>query len=409
MKFSFSKKYRFSCKKCGACCKQKTISLTDEEFSRLKKVIAAEKFEKLRDFNFSSDIVLHEVSFKGKSCVYNKPIKGKNLCSNYASRFLQCIIFPLSFSAFPDGELIVNLAHCSGVSLEEGAFVNEEFVNKIIEDVKRIDESFLKELVELHIELHNSLIPFFGKQDVSEFKTKVFFMNKITHWLTARKFRKIPIDTRIRALYELLSSFFQNKLSHLRNLLDVDPPLIITLTDARKFAFEFEKVLETKFMTVCEKIEISKEKELEEILSTGETEFFVDNELERFKINDIITYKSDRVENIRVKVSDLIKEKPLSDEANENLSQYLQELCNRFGHGGLMANVPFIYVLETLYRFSSFLVCHARAYSQDSKIIEQDHIDDAITYFDSRNRIGDNLQVVLAEEGIGHKKMEGAG
>ena len=105
----------------------------------------------------------------------------------------------------------------------------------------------------------------------------------------------------------------------------------------------------------------------------------------------------------------MITDKPLSDEANENLNQYLKELCNRFGHGGIMANVPIIYVLEALYRFSSFLICHARAYSEDNKNIELENVDDAITYFDSRNRIGDNLQVVLAEEGIGPKKGEFAG
>jgi hypothetical protein len=60
--------------------------------------------------------------------------------------------------------------------------------------------------------------------------------------------------------------------------------------------------------------------------------------------------------------------------------------------------VPIYDALEALFRFSQLLLSHARAYSQNKKVIEKEHIIGAIIYLDSRNRIGDIVKVVMAEK-----------
>jgi hypothetical protein len=54
-----------------------------------------------------------------------------------------------------------------------------------------------------------------------------------------------------------------------------------------------------------------------------------------FKIDEKITYKSDFHEKIDTRVGNLIKDKALSDEANELLYEYIKELINRSVMGEL--------------------------------------------------------------------------
>lgn len=176
MQFTFSKKYKFDCKQCGACCFPRALSLTDAEYNRLAKTVDRSDYD-VREF-YVSNIRLHDVSLKKEDCCFLGNVDSKRICKIYDTRFIACRLFPLSISTLPSGELLVNLIRCNGVSLDQGRPVDESFVKDVLDDINRLDSSYIQEFITDRKSHNEDLLPFFTRYDLTEFSAKKNFLGK---------------------------------------------------------------------------------------------------------------------------------------------------------------------------------------------------------------------------------------
>lgn len=389
MKFAFSKKYRFKCKKCGACCRLKTLSLTDSEYEDFIKIVDKSQFEDVREHNITPSIRIHDVSFKGKDCYFLKRIDKKKICRIYDSRFVLCRLFPLAVTALPNGELLVNLCHCNGVSIDRGEFVDETFVKKAFKEVDSKNQTFLQELVADYRFYHNLLFSFFTRLELVDFWAKRHFLNKISQWFIEKSPRRKSVDIRIKALEEVLSKDLHGKLKKLFDKLGlIQPPMILMQNDVRKLATEIENGLETRLYEISKDIELKKQTEVAKTLSQKKAEMLDNGEPKILRLDEKVTFSTPYLNKIKVEVGILFEEKPLSNTAVQLFEEYIAEILSRVGHGGFPMKIPIIVILESLYRFSGNILTHARAYSNKSMKIEKAHISDAIIYLDTRYALG---------------------
>lgn len=398
MQFAFSKKYRFDCTQCGVCCLQKALSLTDAEYERFTKIVDHSCYENVRKYYLADNIRLNDVSFKGKDCFFLSRLNKKKICRIYNSRFIMCRLFPLAVTALPDGEILVNLIHCNGVSLDQGELVNESFVKNILDDVYSRDPSFLPKLIAHRKSYHNNLFPFYTRLDLTDFWTKSHFLNRIFTWFVNKSPRNKCIDVRIRAINKVLSEDLRIKLQKLFNEYRLSqPPVILTSIDVEKMADEIEKGLENRLSRISEGVELQKQKEVHKILSEKKAEILVNGQPKMLSLDEKTTYFTPYLDKIEIKVKNLFNEKPLSNDAIQLFEDYIGEILRRVDHGGFTMNIPIIDILESLYRFSQGILTHALVYSYESKKIEKDHINDAIVYLDTRYTLGSICAEVIGE------------
>lgn len=390
MKFAFSKKYRFKCKKCGVCCRTlKNLSLTDSGYEDFIKIVDKSQFEDVREYNITPSIRIHDVSFEGKDCYFLKRIGKKKICGIYDSRFVLCRLFPLAVTALPNGELLVNLCHCNGVSIDRGELVDETFVKKTLKEVNSKNQTYLQKLVADYRFGHNLLFSFFTRLELVDFWAKRYFLNKISQWFIEKSPRRKSVDIRIKALEEVLSKDLRGNLKKLFDKLGlIQPPMILIQDDVRKMATEIENGLETRLHEISKNIELKKQTEVAKTLSQKKVEMLDNGEPKILRLDEKVTFSTPYLNKIKVEVGILFEEKPLSNTAVQLFEEYIAEILSRVDLGGFPMKIPIIVILESLYRFSGKILTHARAYSHKSMKIERAHINDAIIYLDITYALG---------------------
>ena len=68
--FTFSEKYKFKCRKCGACCHVRTLSFNGAEFQRLKATVNQSLYEEAKGSYLTPTMSFHDVSFKVRDCPF---------------------------------------------------------------------------------------------------------------------------------------------------------------------------------------------------------------------------------------------------------------------------------------------------------------------------------------------------
>lgn len=172
MEFSFRRGYRFECLKseCAYCCRGESMALSAKDFEKWKESGLLEKAGRLGS-NPATPFLPYEIFFSGQ-CSFLKD----NLCSVYGLRPVTCRLFPLTISFLPEGEMLVNLIRCAGVSEERGELINEAFVER---QLREIEAEFLQAVKQNRIEAHSKLMPFFTPEDFTDFGSKRLFVQSL--------------------------------------------------------------------------------------------------------------------------------------------------------------------------------------------------------------------------------------
>lgn len=397
MQFTFSKNYRFECTQCGECCIQSRISITDSEYEKLTKLVDRSHYD-LQEFNLTSKLHLNDISFKDGNCHFLKKINGKRICGIYASRFIPCRLFPLSFSASPNGDLIVNLLHCNGVSLEHGEFVNESYVENAINDINSIDDSFFREHVSNEMSINGGLLPFYTVNENTEFLNKRGFLGRISEWFNKNTLKDKSVEIRLLSIKGALEDYFPNTLREMfieSGLTQL--PMTLSNVDIDKLASKIEDGLELRLKNEAIIAELQYKKDLRKILSQGKFVLPVaGQDSATYGLNEKIVFFTPVMDKLEIIAKDLLKEKSLSNEATHTFECYVKEVLNRVGRGGFYMSIPIIDIMESLCNLSFAIKTYAIAYSSKSAMIEKEHINDAIIYVDMRNTI-EELCVAVVE------------
>jgi Fe-S-cluster containining protein len=133
---SFTKGLRFSCTRCGACCRHvgQGVGLTTADAENLGGKIPKGPSET------DHPVFVRTVpSFEG-TCSFLSDAD----CEVYSQRPLVCRLYPFYISVKADGTLQVSIDHCPGVNLRDSELVDEEYITRQIIPSLENDRKFVK-------------------------------------------------------------------------------------------------------------------------------------------------------------------------------------------------------------------------------------------------------------------------
>ena len=118
---SFSDKLRFSCTKCGACCRHvgKGIGLREKDLARLGDVVSETK--SINEHPVFSKVLS---SMEGV-CSF---LSDSSDCRIYSQRPLVCRLYPFYVSVLGDGSVQISIDHCPGVNLADSELVDQNYL-----------------------------------------------------------------------------------------------------------------------------------------------------------------------------------------------------------------------------------------------------------------------------------------
>jgi Fe-S-cluster containining protein len=118
---TFSSRLRFTCTRCGACCRHvgAGVGLTDDDLTRLGKTARVKP-----EHPIFTDILESEAGV----CSH----LSENDCSVYRERPLMCRLYPFYVGVKADGTLQLSVDHCPGVDLPEADLVDDGYVQREI-------------------------------------------------------------------------------------------------------------------------------------------------------------------------------------------------------------------------------------------------------------------------------------
>jgi Fe-S-cluster containining protein len=138
---SFGRDLKFSCTRCGACCRHvgSGIGLREKDQVRLSGIEIQKN--KVRHPIFGESI---QSSADGVCSA----LTGSADCTVYLQRPLVCRLYPFYLSIGGDGSLQLSVDHCPGVNRSEGATIDQDYISREILPFLLEDSKFVSTLKE---------------------------------------------------------------------------------------------------------------------------------------------------------------------------------------------------------------------------------------------------------------------
>jgi Fe-S-cluster containining protein len=215
-RFTFTKPYHFKCKeKCGMCCHQKGLLLTENDYKRLKHV--SNNQIKLKPVDVPG--FHYEMMLETKRCPFLKETQ----CSIYKDRPIICRIYPLSMAFSPNGELFINLLRCPEVSVLQGKMVNPEILTETLKDIQNTESAFLLQKKEREI---NAIPKEF-------FDMKRLFYQKIGQWVSCSILKGQNIEVKGNSVAHAFLAVIDIKKTRKMSVLDSDLDRTVSLVEKK--------------------------------------------------------------------------------------------------------------------------------------------------------------------------------
>src|SRR3984957_5007140 len=132
---TFSPRLRFTCTRCGACCRHvgAGVGLTGDDLTRLGKTAGVEPAHPM-----FADILESQAGVCSRL--------SENDCSVYSARPLMCRLYPFYVGVRADGTLQLSVDHCPGVDLPDAELVDDGYVQREILPSLSEDPEYLTSL-----------------------------------------------------------------------------------------------------------------------------------------------------------------------------------------------------------------------------------------------------------------------
>jgi uncharacterized protein len=133
---TFSSRLRFTCTRCGACCRHvgAGVGLTGDDLARLGKTAEARRPE--------HPIFAGALESEAGVCSQ----LSENDCTVYRARPLMCRLYPFYVGVKADGTLQLSVDHCPGVDLPDAELVDDGYVQREILPSLVEDPGYLESL-----------------------------------------------------------------------------------------------------------------------------------------------------------------------------------------------------------------------------------------------------------------------
>lgn len=330
----------FKCTKCGKCCFLNYLALTREDYMRLKNYLPRDIIS--TDYYSPFPFLL---KIKGR-CIF---LRKDNLCKIYSLRPIICRLFPLSLSFLPDGSFVVNIRRCDGVGLKTREKIDNSFIEQLISEIRKISPKFLSILKRAEVAKHGGFMPFYSWNEYTDFNGKRKILRFLAKLMSSDALSTNDPKIRINATSELILNNLENYLEPLRSL--YRDKLLLTSEDLEnimeylneRFEIGIREVVEDKLRYLE-----NTEKKFREI---GRAKIFWEGKPIDVKLDGELKFDYFGQQG-RIKVADLAFKKNYLPEAERLILDYIRELTERVGLGGLPIHEPLQTVFTILNRFS---------------------------------------------------------
>lgn len=360
----------FKCIKCGKCCFLNYLALTREDYKRLKSHLP--KGMILTDYYSPFPFLL---KIKGR-CIF---LRKGNLCKIYSLRPITCRLFPLSLGFLPDGSLVVNLRRCDGVGLKTGKTIDNSFIEQLISEISEISPKFLSILKKAEVAKYGGFIPFYSWDEYTDFHGKRKILRFLTKLMSSDILSINDPKIRINATSELILNKLENYLEPLRSL--YRDKLLLTNGDLKnimeylneRFEIGIRKVVEDRLHYLE-----NTEKKFREI---GRAKIFWEGKPIDVKLDGELKFDYFGQQG-RIKVADLAFKKNYLPEAERLILEYITELTERVGLGGLPIHEPLQKISTILNRFSIDIDFYCKYHSFGKNEVNEESARRAISDLD---------------------------
>jgi len=300
-----------------------------------------------------------------------------------------CILFPLTLFYLPDGRLIVNFVRCEGYDLEDGEIVDQEFVFKVLEEIKDKEPNFLDELIINSLSTFSDFVPFYTQSEIvsydSKLKFNAFLADVFKKHVSDRYNFRAQAHAFIRTIKYGIDASLYGSYYHIKHrpILVLDEELNYIKDAVLTY---FEENYDSQFLEIMRLVEDN------ELLAskTGVCELYLDGDVKKVNINEVLSWKTYPVDEgeIKLKVAHVYYRKKLSVEALSLLVDYIAEVLRRVGLGGFPIDAPISITLQVLGEYINNLEFYYNLYSGELEEASLDAVKRAIQDLDTNFVLG---------------------
>lgn len=398
MKFSFKGKYRFLCKKCGSCCYQYSYSLTENEMLFIKDKLKSEQYKIRENTGRIKNILPYEVVFKSDYC----PFLENNSCTIYEDRFIVCRLFPFDISYLRNDELLIDLTHCNGVSLDEGIIIDDKYMSLLMNELRAYNSAFYDSFIKFRRLEEYEQVYGFTRYDIVNPETKIYMRNYFIKLFNNSVLRDIPIELKQIAILDI---YYKEFILILEEYLEkigfkyynFNNPILLLFFDVKQILTKYENVFEKEILKYVKYSRESKHYLLNEANTKEKVEINYDRKIVERSIEDEIeiVFRNGNKKNIKLKYMTL--DKKFSKNAILETNKYFMELMRRYSKAGFSITITLQTMLESLSQLSWFLYNQSKACSLHKKIVNKKDVIEAISYLDRKAIINDLIRKIFEE------------
>ncbi|MCJ7560495.1 YkgJ family cysteine cluster protein [Candidatus Bathyarchaeota archaeon] len=367
--FTFKKPYRFLCiENCGMCCLQRGgLFITKNDFEILK-FEQVSKFEKQPE---EAPGFYSKLQFSKGTC----PFLMTNKCSIYEKRPVICRIFPFMLAYGPNGKLFVSLARCPGVQFSKGRVIDENMVNELLADIREKNNDFFE-------------------------RKKQVEMNTIT-----QEYFELQCSFR-----EVIGKLFGDEHLKGQNIAEKGETIALAFLDIAKDRKWWKEAEGAKTSSTLEDFENKmrnnmvlfrgivtkrRRKRVKKALEKRKVNYSFDNQEKIMGIDESIVFYDLFGRTFKVKLRDLLIEKPTNSRAEELFQDHIQELLQRFG-GGAPMNISLSEVCVGIQRYCDDLNSYSRSYALTKSEIDEAAALSTIINLDTKTAFTDDCNYIHA-------------
>jgi len=359
LKLSFQAgKHTFKCVQCGKCCFPSALSLTPEDRKSLSVTGDLPGLRENPNPPFS-----HELVCEGK-CRFLSP---DNLCKVWERRPAVCMAFPLAFTYTPEGEMLVNYMGCEGQDAPDGEVVDEAFVEKTVEEIKKKNPDFFDQLRARKIAEHQLLFPFYTQEEVTDFNAKQSAKDALASLLTVVSAGSTKLRASTLAFLQTTDSAFRSEVhmlpKHTRRVMLFDDQVKLIL----------EKVSDrvtTSYPATYDELTAALDKYEKQATESGRCQIFWEGTKD-VALDGTLETKSLTGERMKAKVSSIFFSRNFSGVAMRKILGHLSESLRRVDLGGFPIDAEISVMLKSLGDYVKNIETFCYLYSPDEEEVSE--------------------------------------
>ena len=275
--------------------------------------------------------------------------------------------FPLAFTYTPEGEMLVNYMGCEGQDAPDGEVVDEAFVEKTVEEIKKKNPDFFDQLRARKIAEHQLLFPFYTQEEVTDFNAKQSAKDALASLLTVVSAGSTKLRASTLAFLQTTDSAFRSEVhmlpKHTRRVMLFDDQVKLIL----------EKVSDrvtTSYPATYDELTAALDKYEKQATESGRCQILWEGTKD-VALDGTLETKSLTGERMKAKVSSIFFSRNFSGVAMRKILEHLSESLRRVDLGGFPIDAEISVMLKSLGDYVKNIETFCYLYSPDEEEVSE--------------------------------------